>query len=390
MLTLKELKSSLCAFFEKHKTLLISLPLLLLPHKLSFTYIALTPVLLIWSTATSIKPDKIRTVFHTYWVFILFIAVAAFSSCSGINPFYSLRSLGKLVIFSLSIIMYTESLSRDNWLIAVKVLAVSFSLAALHTLIYRFFPEMRAPSIGEVTQSGQLSLVIPFLTGVAVYLYRVHGNQDRQLRGFLVFACLPLLLITLISNLKRGPWLGVFTALIIFLIIYHRKLILPFIAATALLIASFPPLQQRLADSISHFFISGGRSTIWRIGLELSSRYPLGIGYNNSRVLRNFDPSIPDNLTHFHNNLLNILVENGWIAAFLFIYWLIITLKNSFSSLNISSVVMVCSGLGLLSWQVAGLVEYNFGDSEVLLLAFFVFSFTLNQKLFSTQETEET
>lgn len=39
-----------------------------------------------------------------------------------------------------------------------------------------------------------------------------------------------------------------------------------------------------------------------------------------------------------------------------------------------SSVLRVGIGAALVSWQIAGVVEYNFGDSEVLLVVYFLLS----------------
>jgi O-antigen ligase len=107
---------------------------------------------------------------------------------------------------------------------------------------------------------------------------------------------------------------------------------------------------------------------MWQVALELSSKYPLGIGYRNSRIMHEIEPEIPTNLKHFHNNTLNLIVEAGWFAGAVFIWWIIALLAAAYSERR--DVLIAAIGCALLSFQVAGLVEYNIGDSEVLLVAF--------------------
>jgi O-antigen ligase len=190
------------------------------------------------------------------------------------------------------------------------------------------------------------------------------GTMRQQLA--LISLCLPLLICAILVNLKRGPWLGVLVGTVCFLLMYARRLVLPLACGAIVLALSITPIRERLLASYDHFTIAGGRSTIWRIGAELTSEYPLGIGYHNSGILREFAPEIPAELKHFHNNLLNIAAETGWLGV-LVCLWLLIAIVRSCLRER-SSPLYIALGCAVISWQVAGLVEYNFGDSEVTIL----------------------
>lgn len=177
---------------------------------------------------------------------------------------------------------------------------------------------------------------------------------------------LPLLLTALLVNLKRGPLLGVFVSTTIFFLLASPRIARVVVGVGCISLVAITPLRDRLAASIDHFFISGGRSTIWRIGGELAAKFPTGLGFHNSDTLRLYAPEIPPELKHFHSNMLNILAENGWLALALFFWFIFSSIRLCFKDL--SNYVKVGLGCALISWQVAGLVEYNFGDSEVLLL----------------------
>lgn len=216
------------------------------------------------------------------------------------------------------------------------------------------------------------------LFGVAVARLRQLCKYERYFSErcgtFLKTIALPLLLAALLVNLKRGPWMGVFVGGMLLLWLEHRRLTLPIVLVAAALLSTLKPVQDRLARSEEHFFIVGGRSEIWDIGVELAKRFPLGVGYRNSFVLQKFSENVPSELTHFHNNLLNIAVEVGWLGLAVFLWWIFSLLRAAFASVpSRRQRVLRCSlGCAIVSWQVAGFVEYNFGDSEVVLVVLIV------------------
>ena len=120
---------------------------------------------------------------------------------------------------------------------------------------------------------------------------------------------------------------------------------------------------------------------MWSLGMDLAERFPLGLGLGNAQYMRTIDPSLPLLHRHMHNNLLNITVETGVIGGIAFIWWIFVTVARGIniwksqrgtSEKNQSSlsVLALCLSGALLGWQVEGLVEYNFGDGEIQLIAF--------------------
>ena len=198
------------------------------------------------------------------------------------------------------------------------------------------------------------------------------GSRELFIRVGTVI--LPILLAALIVNLKRGPWAGVMIGCSVLLFVYARRLVLPILIGIVAVLIIVEPVRQRLQQSSEDFFVTGGRSEIWDVGVELATRYPLGIGYRNSPVLNKFSYRIPPEMTHFHNNVINIVAERGWLSLGLFFWWLVSVLAKAFSCPAAAAKRPLVLGIGcaILSWQVAGLVEYNFGDSEVLLVAYAV------------------
>lgn len=385
----------------------------------------------------------------------IFIGITAMSAFFGIEPTRSLTNLLSFTFYCTTIPAVCAVAQRTGIAPLLTVLTVSQGAAGLNAILNGAFPEtVPRLLLGKVTESGQIALTLVLAAGLALSGVRSTGDSLEKLHAvrrsaaigsllfltsagltfhaafipdsapagpalmLLMFAliaagirtawtmrqfrsaaleiavAIPLIAATLLANLKRGPLAGVFIGGSLLLLLHGRRLLVPLAGAVVLLVAVVTPVRERIEQSSEHFFISGGRSVIWEIGSELAARYPLGIGYDNSKVLRKFSSEIPHELRHFHNNLLNIVVEAGWIGLMLYLWWIATLLRIGFRgvvpAVDASAhseqsracaseqqgcrvgILMNSIAAAFLSWQVAGLVEYNFGDSEVTLLAFFI------------------
>ncbi len=417
----------------------------LLPLKLSLTYMALIPLIVAWlyierdTLVKLIVSPASRTITAPLCFFLL---VATISAVSGLSLVHSIPSLLSLFFFALTIPLFATS-ARP--LSVVVALLAGQSLAAIHSFFEATFPgSLPRVFLGKMTESGQLTLTTIVALGLCILWYRSLPKRPSGsyplltcnpyltvavaitltatliLLGFRTEAAfswpitltltlsaltcfvltaysmrrverpftlmtllattqLPLLLCALVVNLKRGPWLGVLVGASLLFLLYARRLALIAIAGAAFLVLAVTPVRERLLDSWEHFTISGGRSTIWRIGTELASEYPLGIGYHNSGILRQFAPEIPPELKHFHNNLLNIAAETGWLGVAVFMWFIVAVVRVCFK--DTSSPLFVAIGCAIISWQTAGLVEYNFGDSEVTIVVWALLGLVLQREL---------
>ena len=376
---------------------------------------------------------------------IFFLLIASISSIAGVSPLHSLPSLGSLLFFVLTIplfALYADPRLTCMAMIAGQSLAAFHSL--LESAVPKTLPKFFLGKVTESSQlsltlilalgmalvttthknmgnhqeggnttkevcGGALQILIAALTTCALTLLGLHSEiglgtfatgitalvalfcvarayssiKDKrpslQLTNLLIPLQIPLLICALVVNLKRGPWLGVLVGCLFLCAIYARRLIVWIIVGASVVAFTVAPVRERLAQSYDHFTISGGRSTIWRIGMELASEYPLGIGYHNSGILRKFAPEIPTELKHFHNNLINIAAETGWIGLGIFI-WLLITLIRV-SIRNRYDHLYVAIGCAFISWQVAGTVEFNFGDSEVTIIVWALIGLLLQREI---------
>ncbi len=290
-----------------------------------------------------------------------FILVCIISIPFGVNIENSAISTLKLAFYSLFLISAYNTLQNIKVDKVISFLLIGQCLAAIHTITSLLTGINYFKPPGAVTESGQIVLILP----LAFALCYKYSNKFYNL-AFL------LLLSALVINLKRGPWLAVIFQFTLIGILISRKILI----STAVLSFSLffiEPIRDRLLSLIDHFLIAGGRFNMWSLGVEIFSRYPLGLGYDNSEFMRTMDPSLPITHRHMHNNLINIGVETGFIGLAAYSWFLFVLFKVAKKSyFKTKDIVLLCLGMSLAGWQVAGLVEYNFGDSEILFIALLI------------------
>ena len=410
--------------FGRIAPILAILAAFLLPFKLSLSYIFLVPLIagwIIFESYTCFKNfDQLPTAIK---YLVAFLICTTLTSLFGLSPYHTLQNLFGLFLYPLIIPIFWW-LGKENLNRISKSLIVGLSVACFLNVLRDSTLGFSTKFIGSVSQSGQLSIAL-FLVGLLWVLntnelqktssectdcsYRapilfisvagltasvlligwskfwpsinylalfglclfilsittiwlVIRKRFHNLFPFLI--CLPILASTLLVNLKRGPWLGVISGFALLALLTKRKLFLAPIALAIFSAICITPIRDRVIEAKDHFFITGGRSEIWQIGFELLQKYPLGIGFENSGVLREFSNTIPHNLKHFHSNLLNIAVETGWLGLLLFVgffYYLL----NDFLLARQKLPGAAWIAAGITSCFCAGFVEYNFGDSAV-------------------------
>ena len=376
-----------------------------LPLKLSIAYVFLIPLVLLFigdlifhklsspQTPGYQSPQYLKS--NCFAAIATFVIVAFIQSSFGIDVW---RSYSKLLSLSFTIILIPLTIKliieeRIKLPLLLGLLVAGQSIAALHTVIEALHPTWSfKPFVGAVSESGQLGLIIFAAMGLLNYKsIKAQSSfiENRYLK-FLLFIAITLLFTALLINLKRGPWFGVSAGLLIFLWLNKRWLLIPTIISGLAIFIFVQPIRTRLAQADEHFHIAGGRGVIWDIGIDLALRNPLGLGYQNSAELRKYSDEIPEELKHFHSNILNVLVETGYFGLAIYLWWVWALLSSCFNyKASQYAPLMQALGCGFVSWQLAGLVEYNFGDSEVVLIAFILAGVAGGLKHLTTQPKEE-
>ena len=260
-----------------------------------------------------------------------------------------------------------------------------------------------------MTLAGWSCILLPMLL---IFIFRKDISKKLHLAycALFVIGC-----VALVFNSTRGAWLALAIALPLIslpFILKSKKLFLGFVSAVVILglvLANSPSFMKRV-DSISdtkHNWSNVSRFIIWDTAYGIFKEHPvLGIGlgsfsreYKNTVVDRTLKRNVPlkdwqkkhlQNLSHAHNNYLHMLAENGlvgflgYIFAFGFILWK--NIKNYLLNKNPYALMIVGSTTALL---LQGMTEYNFGNSSVMKIYWFVLACLIVMARFYNKEDAE-
>ena len=241
-----------------------------------------------------------------------------------------------------------------------------------------------------VTYAEVLQLILALTVGLFVALQR-----KRSLAGLGLLVALAGMIGALVLTVTRASWLAfvVSTALILLLSLSRRAVLVAGLLAIPLILAGLLVLQQKrnvgFIDQQDQS--TSWRETVWREGFHLLVSKPrhllVGIGMDaikaHWREWGMFDKGrLP--WGHMHSNPLQIALERGvpallvWLGL-LFVYARTIwrTLRDKTRLDWIEHGILLGALGGLVGFFVSGQVHYNWGDSEVVMIFYFVMGLVL-------------
>jgi O-antigen ligase len=217
-----------------------------------------------------------------------------------------------------------------------------------------------------MTYSGLLMLVIG--TALARILF---GRRERAWAVLVM----PALLVAVGLTFTRSAWVGTCVAAALLLSLKDFRLLALMPVAAAIFIAVSPPALTARFASIFDLRDPTNRDRVamMQVGKRMILDHPLvGVGPDMVRTLY-AEYRVPDAVEpvnpHLHNVPLQIAAERGLpaLVAWLgFVGILFVELARSFQA---GQRCLAAVGLAAVtSMLAAGMFEYNFGDSEFLML----------------------
>jgi O-antigen ligase len=236
---------------------------------------------------------------------------------------------------------------------------------------------IRGPFSHYMTFSGFL-LVCDLLLVAAM----VHGGRWRSPWRW---AALAILNVALLGSLTRNAWVALVVALTVLVVFRMPRLLLAYVPATLLFVSFAPvPLLHRVA-SIGDLRDPSNydRLCMLEAGLRMIRERPI-FGLGPELVERRYPlyrpPSAPRyDVPHLHNSLLQLAAERGLpalasylglTAASVVLAWR--SFKREGGREGPRADLYVGTMLALLAFNLAGLFENNWGDTEVQRSALFV------------------
>jgi O-antigen ligase len=306
-----------------------------------------------------------------------YAALTLVSSVLSIDPAASLIDSRQLLLFAIVPAVYDVARGERASTVIDVILSVGAASAVLGIIQYGVFHYDNLGRRPEgllthyMTYSGTLMLVI-----CAAVARLIFGSRDRIWPALVM----PAIVVALALTFTRNAWIGacIATGLLLLLKDFRLAGLLPVIVAVLVVLAPDGLVTRLNSTFNAQDPANVDRFAMLEIGARIVRDHPLaGIGPNMiPRVYAQYRPDYAVNKTnpHLHNVPMQIAAERGLPAAavwFWFIGALTVALFKIFRRTAADSRERVLAATALaaiVAMFVAGLFEYNFGDSEFLML----------------------
>ena len=321
----------------------------------------------------------------------MFLPLAAYAGLSlvaaifSIDPEKSIVDSKQLLLFAIVPIAYrlfrgNRSLVAVDVVISVAALSAAIGIIQFGILKWDDLNQRPQGALGMyMTYSGQLMLV------ACLAVARVLFSHRERTWAMLV---LPALVVALATTASRNAWVGACTGIALLLLMRDLRLIglLPVVAAVFIALA---PAQltdrfyamfqvrddtQQTAATEASVRSNRDRVAMIRSGIRMVKDHPLtGVGpdmvmdvypvYRDQTAEKQLNP-------HLHNVPLQIAAERGLPALAAWLVFVVVLLRDFVRARRVAADRFLPSaGLAIVAAMIAaGMFEYNFGDSEFLML----------------------
>lgn len=334
--------------------------------------ILLTVALLAWLASHITRGERLAAP-RFFWPLVAYAAWTLASAGFSLDPEVSFTDCKQLVL--LLLVPITYDLARGAR--ANSVLSIILTIGAASALVGIVqYAVLNFDGLGRrpqgtlshwMTYSGTLMVVICAATARLLY-----GPSGRLWAAFVM----PALLVALSLTLTRGAWVGVAVGIAVLFLSKDFRLLalIPLVVIAGILLA-----PQALTDRVysifdRHDLTSRDRVAMLQAGVAIVRDYPvMGVGpeqiervYPRYRVPDAVKPTNP----HLHNVPMQIAAERGLPALAAWIWFVVTAGLGLFKMVRSSRHQgLAAAGLGAIAAMLAaGLTEYNFGDSEFLML----------------------
>lgn len=335
----------------------------------------------VWGLVLALR-QKINWARPGIWLAAGFAIILIASVFYSVRPGNSLSKINRLLLFPLILavpLACPPPNTRKNLLRLFAAALAGVILLALYDFI-RIPLEVRSGTplfhTGNMT-APQVYMISLFL------LLGLHAESGRPGKTGLVLILLMIIGGIVLHN-KRGVWLATLITLPVWTLKTRHWKTLACMTLVGLIVISLPFVRERLdnlRDNIGPQH--GGRYTLWKaVAPPLLEQHPFGMGFNapehedfrevlnavNAELPRQERYHLENRLRHLHNNALQIRLELGLHGLIWWTAWMLYVLWTAFRPMPRENVILrsalACAILALL---LNGIVEYNFGNSEIFM-----------------------
>jgi O-antigen ligase len=311
-----------------------------------------------------------------------FFLASILASATAVDPARSFKDLRNVFEPAFFFLLVNHVMGEERATILSRVLIAVGTLMAVYGLAQSIAegPDFRIHGTMSIymTFAGILMLIALLALAQLLFTSRSRASYGLTLASLLLIA-------SLVMTHTRGAWIGLAAGGALILGFRQKRLLLALpVVAVVIFLASPGAVQQRIRSIIDpQDATAQDRLSMWSSGARILRDHPwtgVGIGgvkrvyaaYKHPNALR-------DQRVHLHNNFMQVAAERGliglgcWLWIWVAFYgqaWLIYRRLEPCASH--ARALAIGSLASVTGFHVAGLTEYTFGDSEVIMLVYFL------------------
>ncbi len=336
--------------------------------------------------------SKIKIPFN-FILLSIFAIVTILSSLFSVDVKTSLKDLKEIVLFLIVPLFFNAVKKKED----IKIFNYGLSLAIFLSFVLSIF-EYTGIILERERASGFLSHYMTQSGVMTLFsiLSLCNSFSEKSMKKILWILLFLISIVSLTLTLTRSAWIGALLG-ITFVVILYRPKYLIYLFLFFLLIALLSP------ESVKKRFISAfdpkdetvkERIYMHKAGVRIMLKYPiLGCGLDTAKIVyKKFKPpEAMRDVPHLHSNILQIGAELGIPALIVWLLFIYFSFVHNLKVWKFSKEKFIrfsaLSGLGaIISLFIAGLFEFNFGDSEVKML--FLYLITYPFSIFEKEKEE--
>ena len=334
--------------------------------------ILLTITGLLWGILYFIQRDVNKL--PRWFIPLALYALATLGSAAfSLNPVASFMDSKQLLLFL--IVPIVCRLARGERALTVATIIISIGAASAIWGIVQFgileYDHLGRRPQGWMSHYMTYAGLLMVVSVVAVARVLFHA-KDRTWSALVI----PAVLVAIALTLTRSAWVGTCVGLSLLLVLKDFRLLAALPVLAALFFGFAPP---QVTDRLYSTFdlqdpTNRDRLAMARTGVRMIQDYPLtGVGpnmvqevyadYRDANAVQSTNP-------HLHNVPMQIAAERGLPALALWLWFVLSVVVSSFRRLQTTTYKSLPAGglAALAAMLAAGLFEYNFGDSEFLMM----------------------
>jgi O-antigen ligase len=345
-----------------------------LQFSIALAQILLTTMLVCW-VALLVRERRWPSAPAFFLPLAVYGLLTLLASAFSVDPAESFVDSKQLVLLAIVPAVYDfargEKLSSTaiDVIVSVGAAAALFGIIQYGVLHYDNLGQRPQGTLSHyMTYSGILMLVI-----CAAVARLIFGSHNRIWPALVM----PALIVALSLTFTRNAWIGACVAVGLLLVLKDFRLsgLLPVVVAALVILAPEGLLNRLTSTFNAQDPANQDRFAMIEIGARMVRDHPLtGVGPNMvPRLYAQYRPDYAVNPVnpHLHNVPLQIAADRGLPALAAWI-WFIVAVTVALFRLfrrHRENRVMAATGLAAIAaMAAAGLFEYNFGDSEFLML----------------------